>query len=72
MQHGQNLIGDGLGGTLEGYVSVTNLIDFKRCLVHGVLGISNFTIFNIINIISDPLLPGIRLTDAVLGGENMM
>ena len=59
-------------GTLEAYVSVTNIVTFRRCLVHEVLLVGYFTILNIINLVSDPLFPGIKLTDARVGGGDVM
>ena len=41
-------------------------------MVNEVLGIGYFTIFNIINMVSDPLFQGLRLTDAGVGGENVL
>ena len=70
--HGHNVLGDGLGVNLESCVSVTNLAEFKICLVHEVLGIGDFTIFNIINLVSDSLCPGLKLTDVGVGGDDVL
>ena len=72
IHHGHNVINDGLTGTLEACVSVTNLVKFKIYLVHEVLGVVGFTICNITNLVSGPLFPGLRLTDAGVGGDNVM
>ena len=56
-------------GILKARVSVTNIVEFNILLIHEVL---DFFLFDVINLISDPLCPGLRLEDTGVVYDNMM
>ena len=67
--HSHKVLGNGFRGTLEACASVTNLIKFMRRLVHEIFGVGNFIILNIIDLVSETLFPGIRLTNVVVRSD---
>ena len=71
-QHGHNILCGDLKGTLKTRVSVTNLVEFERRLIHEVSRLGDFSIFDIINRISNSFPPGLSLEDARVGCDNVL
>ena len=70
--HRHNGLGNGGRRTLEDCVGVRNIVKSKRSLVHEILGVGNFTILNVIDLISDPLCPCLRLNNVKVRSGNVL
>ena len=71
-KHDYNVLGSGVRGNLESCSGVTNIIKFKRRLIHEIFRVGDFTILDVMNLISGPFLPGLRLINTGVRRYNVL
>ena len=71
-KHRYNLFGTNVLQNLEAFFGITNLVKFKIFLIHKIFWVGDYIVLDVVDMISGPFPPGIKMKDSGVISYNIL